>query len=124
MHNGEKVGIMYVWAFKMQDVIITGRTWDEFNILLELLSDFLDLGPKLKLVIYVHNLAYEFQFMRKHIEWAENGLSENGFRGIKNDVFSHPNLLILPPSGSPHPAIGTGYRLPDLRSPARGRGYA
>lgn len=88
MHNGEKVGIMYVWAFKMQDVIITGRTWEEFNILLDLLSDFLDLGPKLKLVIYVHNLAYEFQFMRKHIEWSENGLSENGFRGIKNDVFS------------------------------------
>ena len=33
-------------------------------------------------------------------------------------------IFFTPFSESPHPAIGTGYRLPDLRSPARGRGYA
>jgi len=33
-------------------------------------------------------------------------------------------IFFTPFSESPHPAIGTGYRLPDLRSQARGRGYA
>lgn len=58
---------MYIWQFAIYfldddriDVII-GRTWDEFNILLENLSND---DNEAKYLIFVHNLSYEFQFLR------------------------------------------------------------
>lgn len=58
---------MYIWQFAIYflendeiDVII-GRTWDEFNMLLENLSND---DNEAKYLIFVHNLSYEFQFLR------------------------------------------------------------
>lgn len=68
-YDGYKCGLMYVWAFNMQDVIVTGRTWEEFVNFTGLLSMSFGTGPDCKLVIYVHNLAFEFQFMREHFIW-------------------------------------------------------
>lgn len=71
--NGEllKNGIMYIWTFAIYGLVTTGRTWKEFIDLLGTISDELKLYESRRLVIYVHNLAYEFQFMRKHFEWAK-----------------------------------------------------
>ncbi|HZK00236.1 MAG TPA: DNA polymerase, partial [Tissierellaceae bacterium] len=38
---------------------------------MQLLSGIFSLTPSKRLVIYVHNLGYEFQFMRKYFEWEE-----------------------------------------------------
>ena len=71
--NGEllKNGIMYIWTFAIYGLVTTGRTWEEFIYLLGVISDELRLHESRRLVIYVHNLAYEFQFMRKHFEWSK-----------------------------------------------------
>lgn len=68
-HNGEKCGLMYVWAFHMQNTIVTGRTWEEFVRFMNCLTSWLNTGPECKLVIYIHNLSYEFQFMREYFIW-------------------------------------------------------
>lgn len=67
----DKVAFMYIWAFGFADSVYYGRTWEEFTELLTRLSTLWELGGKHKAIIYVHNLSYEFQFMRKHLEWED-----------------------------------------------------
>jgi len=70
-YQGEKVAFMYVWQFGLgvNNPIFYGRTWDEFLETLELMQEHFNLGEDRRLVIYVHNLGYEFQFMRKYFNW-------------------------------------------------------
>lgn len=54
--------IMYVWQWQYGDVCtIMGRTWDEFLQLVQILSRPLCEGERL--VCFVHNLSFEFQFL-------------------------------------------------------------
>ena len=67
--NGEKVGLMYIWQFGINGHIFIGRLWDEFIELLNKLKAAFDVNIENRLVIYVHNLAFEFQFIRKLFRW-------------------------------------------------------
>ena len=69
--NGEEVkhACMYIWQFGLNGSVIYGRTWDQFFEFLGILQEELELSNKHRLIIYVHNLAYEFQFLNKWIEW-------------------------------------------------------
>ena len=59
---------MYHWQACIKDQVVFGRTWEEFTLFMCNLRSALGLSEKRKLVIYVHNLAYEFQFMKDFIE--------------------------------------------------------
>lgn len=68
-YNGEKTGSMYIWQFGILNWVTYGRTWDELKSFLKTLSQLLGLDRELKLVVYVHNLSYEWQWMRKRFKW-------------------------------------------------------
>lgn len=52
---------MYIWQMCIGENVIIGRTWEEFKLLL---SEFkLHLHDKERVVFFVHNLSYEFQFL-------------------------------------------------------------
>lgn len=70
-HDNEhtKTAIMYVWQFAIGDKAVYGRTWSSFMALLIRLTFWLGLDDKHKIIIYVHNLSYEFQFIRKLFKW-------------------------------------------------------
>lgn len=70
MEGNNKVAFMYVWTFGIKDTIVYGRTWEQFIELCEKLQDYLKLNEDNILVVYIHNLGYEFQFMRKYFEWV------------------------------------------------------
>lgn len=58
---------MYVWQWQFgPDCLIMGRTWESFNNLVEQLTKWIHyaFGPRARLVVWVHNLSYEFQFLR------------------------------------------------------------
>ena len=87
--HGEKAGCMYIWMFSIDDHIIIGRTWDEFIMLLDKLHDKLSLHNNYRrLVCFVHNLGFEFQWFCRRIQWAKvfaiknreplTALTENG----------------------------------------------
>lgn len=62
---------MYIWQFAMHIdeciYVITGRTWEDFALFFDRLSRNMNLNDKKRLPIYVHNLPYEWQFMRNFI---------------------------------------------------------
>lgn len=55
--------IMYIWQWQFgEDVTVIGRTWGEF---LDLQARIRQALPKDRwLVVYVHNLSYEFQYLK------------------------------------------------------------
>lgn len=67
--NDEKQAILYLGAIDIKHNILYFRTWQELIIILERLTEYLELYDKKRIIIYVHNLSYEFQFMRKWFVW-------------------------------------------------------
>ena len=67
--DGEKRACMYIWQMGFNGTVIYGRTWEEWLNCLEQLVDYLQLDETHRLIIYVHNLGYEFQFIRKFFDW-------------------------------------------------------
>lgn len=64
-----KRAIMYIWQFGIGNLVTTGRKWEQFDIFITILKKILSLDNKRRLVVYVHNLPYEFQFIRKRLKW-------------------------------------------------------
>lgn len=53
---------MYVWQWQIGEVCtIIGRTWDEFLVLVNEVTRILP--DNVRLMVYVHNLAFEFEFL-------------------------------------------------------------
>lgn len=69
--TGDKQAFMYLWGFGIGNKKIYGRTWNDFKTIMKNLELGLKLGSNRRLIVYVHNLAYEFQFFRKYFEWSE-----------------------------------------------------
>lgn len=67
----EKCAIMYIWQFGINGYVIVGRTWEEFTTMCNTLAQILELSPNKKLIVYIHNLSYEFQFLRTLFEWEK-----------------------------------------------------
>lgn len=66
-----KCACMYEWTLGIDGFIIIGRTWEEFAQVVERIVTVLNLHKEFRIVCYVHNLAYEFQWIRKRFEWLE-----------------------------------------------------
>lgn len=64
-----KCASMYIWQFGIWNIVTYGRTWESYQNLITMLHIVLGLGERRRLVCYVHNLAYEFQFIRKRFKW-------------------------------------------------------
>lgn len=67
-HN-EKRAIMYIWQLAINGRVITGRTWKEFIDVVEHISTVLQTDRYNRIIFWVHNLAAEFQFIRKYFNW-------------------------------------------------------
>ena len=58
-----EISVMYIWQFQVgTDITIIGRTWEEFKTLMQYIKTALKDNEKL--VCYIHNASYEFQFLR------------------------------------------------------------
>lgn len=70
--NDEKFAFSYIWQFGIgiNDTYF-GRTWEECVIFFNKIKELLNLNESNRLIIYIHNLSYEFQFMRKYFNWVD-----------------------------------------------------
>lgn len=67
--NDDKFAFMYVWQFGIDGYYCYGRTWGQFIYLCSQLQKYGNLSNDKKLIIYIHNLSFEFQFFRKYFKW-------------------------------------------------------
>lgn len=65
----EKFAFMYVWQFGIDGYYCYGRTWEEFIHLCKFIQSSLNLNDKKRVIIFIHNLSFEFQFFRKYFDW-------------------------------------------------------
>lgn len=70
-YQSNKAACMYIWMLGIDGYCIIGRTWDELDTALNKISNYLSLSENLFVPIYVHNLAYEFQFIKDRFEWKK-----------------------------------------------------
>lgn len=80
--------VMYIWQFAFDNIgVIIGRTWEEFRAFLQRLADVL--GERW-LIIYVHNLSFEFQFLQGQFEMSEEDVFAVESRKVLNcDIMEH-----------------------------------
>ena len=61
---------MYMWQYGLDDITIIGRTWYEFLDTLDALQYHLKLSADRKLLTFIHNASFEWQFLHKHVTLA------------------------------------------------------
>ena len=86
-NTGRKKAIMYIWQFAICDNVIYGRTWNDFLYFIRKLHSYLDLDNNY-IIVYIHNLSYEFQFMCKWFKWF-NVFADSERKPIKAETENH-----------------------------------
>lgn len=82
---------MYVWQFQINDITVMGRTWNEFITFLERMKD--GLKSEEYIVIFVHNLSFEFQFLRGIYNFnKEEVFAIDSRKVLKCEMFNHFEL--------------------------------
>lgn len=64
-----KRALMYAWVFAVEDYTIIGRTWLQAVKLFDTVVETLELTLDNRIICYVHNLGYDFQFFRGYFEF-------------------------------------------------------
>ena len=67
---------MYQWQFCLDDCVCFGRTWEEFQLLIRELEKRMNLSLNNRLVVYVHNLPFEWTFMSAFLNYHEGFFRE------------------------------------------------
>lgn len=57
---------MYVWQACFNGIVVMGRTWEEYIQFINNVKETVNIGKKkeITVIVYIHNLSFEFQFMR------------------------------------------------------------
>lgn len=66
-----KGSCMYIWQISLNGSLYYGRTWEQFKALIDKIKAKFNLSYNRRLVLYVHNLQYEFQFIRDMFTWCD-----------------------------------------------------
>ena len=99
-HPDLEQAFMYIWQFQIEDQTIIGRTWMEFKEFLH--NCRLRLKEHEYLMIYVHNLSFEFSFLKGIYNFK------------KDDVFSIEPRKVLRCTMWDHFEIRCSYLLTNM----------
>lgn len=66
---------MYIWQVAFCDIVLTGRTWDEFHNFMNMIQEYYNLGETKsgkktdtkECILWIANSGYEFQFICRHV---------------------------------------------------------
>lgn len=62
---------MYIWMCSIFGKAFYGRTWLDFIAFLDIVQDVLDVDIRHRIIIWVHNLSFEFQWIKALFEWED-----------------------------------------------------
>ena len=92
----EKRAYMYIWQFQINEHTIIGRTMLQFIDFLEQVKKRLYV-PGVRLIVWVANLGFEFQFIRKYFEISEMFAKKKRepLKFLLNDFFEFHDALAI-----------------------------
>ena len=82
-------GFMYIWQLGINDKVYYGRTWLELKKFLEKIEKY---TKGLKKYFFVHNLSFEFQFLKGEFEFKK--VTARNVRHVMTATFSDYNIEI------------------------------
>ena len=75
---------MYIWMFSINNIVYYGRTWQELYNFLEKIEIF-TASQNIKKIVYVHNLSFEFQFLRNVFKF-KNVMARKSHKVMKCEI--------------------------------------
>lgn len=77
----ETHALMYIWQWQFgNDVCVIGRTWNELKLFIAALTK--RLKSIQSLVVYVHNLEHEFQFLKSVLNMDYSSIFSTDYRAV------------------------------------------
>lgn len=84
-NNLEPVCVSYIWQFSYNDKVYYGREIQDFKKVLE------DLPEDINIIIWVHNLSYEFHFLTNFLTW-KNVFARSPHKPMKATCYEFPKI--------------------------------
>lgn len=79
------ISLCYLWQFSFNDKVYYGRELSDFTKVLD------DLPKDMNIVIWVHNLSYEFQFLSNILKW-KSAFARSPHKVMKCVANEYPNV--------------------------------
>lgn len=76
------MSVMYIWSFSINDEVYYGRTWNDLKAFMSRIEYW---GTHEKKFVFVHNLAFEFQFLRNAFKF-KNVFARKSRKPIKFEL--------------------------------------
>lgn len=84
--DGKQIAFMYVWQMAVENEAFYGRTWSEFKMCLRKMKNEMHLAVDYKLIVYVHNLKYDFGFYKKEVNLDGNDFVARSRRTVLKHI--------------------------------------
>lgn len=84
--DGNQIAFMYVWQMAVENEAFYGRTWSEFKRCLQKMKNEMHLAVDYKLIVYVHNLKYDFGFYKKEVNLDGNDFVARSRRTVLKHI--------------------------------------
>lgn len=69
-NEGHYEAFMYVWQICIEGNVVFGRRWEELQEFMEKVVNAYKLSEEERIVVYVHNLSFEFQFIQDYFKFT------------------------------------------------------
>lgn len=87
----DELSFMYVWQFSLFDNVIMGDSWEQFIIFINLLKNVLQYQDQHRIIVWVANLGYEWQFMKHYLN-----VTDYFFKERREPItIEHDNFIIF-----------------------------
>lgn len=117
-NDRQELAYCYIWQFNINGYVFIGRSLQEFKCFCSDMARTLHLSTNVRVIVYVHNLSYEFQFIKDLFNFSEIfALSKyKPIRAIMSDYgielrcsykLSNLSLETLSASTSVHKLVGS-----------------
>lgn len=70
-NEGHYEAFMYIWQICIEGNVVFGRRWEELQEFMQKVVDAYKLSENERVVVYVHNLSFEFQFIQDYFKFVD-----------------------------------------------------
>lgn len=70
-NDGHYEAFMYIWQVCLEGNVVFGRRWEELQEFMEKVVNAYKLSEEERVVVYVHNLSFEFQFIQDFFKFTD-----------------------------------------------------